>query len=101
MVKNLCDPEIHSLAVLRRQTSHPGYHSVPVGRLFIVSDQADGDRVVSKLDDGLGAVGGHAGEGVRVEDVVVYAYPHSLGFACQEIQDPGQSFVSMLLRMET
>ena len=37
-----------------------GSHLLSVRRLVAVVDQADDGRVVSKLDDGVGAVCGHA-----------------------------------------
>ena len=78
---------------------------LPVDCLIAVGDQAYHRHVVSKLDDGVGVVHGHAvvGEqrvqehtplmGPRVEGqhavgVGFIAYPHYLGPSRQEVQDP-------------
>ena len=79
---------------------------LPIGCLIVVGDQAYHRCVVSKLNDGVGVVLGHAvmGEqrvqegtkqapmrGPRVEDQrgrCVAPYPHHLGAARQEVQDP-------------
>ncbi len=37
-----------------------GSDLLSVGRLIVTGGQADGSRVISKLDDAVGAVGGHA-----------------------------------------
>ncbi len=83
-----------------------GSDLLSVGHLIVASDQADDGRVLSKLDDGVGAVRGHAvlheqglqerAEHTTLRDAGVEsqsggcgaAYPHSLGSARQEIQDP-------------
>ena len=79
---------------------------LPIGCLIVVGDQAYHCCVVSKLNDGVGIVFGHAvvGEpgvqegtkhsplrGPSVEDQhgrCVVAYPCHLGVARQEVQDP-------------
>ena len=45
-----------------------GSHLLSVRRLVAVGDQADDGRVVSKLDDGVGAVCGHAVMGEQREE---------------------------------
>ena len=78
----------------------------PLSSLIIVGDQAYLPLLLSKLNDGVGVVVGHAfvGEqgvkvgpkhttlrGPRVEDQhdrCVVAYLYHLGAACQEVQDP-------------
>jgi hypothetical protein len=77
-----------------------------IGCYIVVGDQAYHCCVVSKLNDGVGVVLGHAvvGEqggqegtehapprGTHVEDqrgICVVAYPYHLGAARQEVQDP-------------
>ena len=79
---------------------------LPIGCLVVGDDQAYHCCVVSKLNDGVGVVPGHAAvdeQGVQewtehaplwsssVEEQrgrCVATYPHHLGAACQEVQDP-------------
>ncbi|KAI3372494.1 hypothetical protein L3Q82_022695 [Scortum barcoo] len=83
-----------------------GSDLLSVGRLIVAGDQANDGRVVSKFDDVVGAVGGHAvmreqGVQQRAEHTALggagvqsqgggcgAAHPHSLGSARQEVQDP-------------
>ncbi len=77
-----------------------------VGYLIVAGNQANDSCVISRFEDGVGAVGGHAvvhEQGVqdRAEHAPLSgagvegqgrgcgaAYPHSLGSARQEVQDP-------------
>ena len=79
---------------------------LPIGCLIVAGDQAYHHRVVSKTEDGVGVMRGHSvmGEqGVQegTKDTPLWgprvkgkcgrndvAYPHHLGLACQEVQDP-------------
>ena len=83
-----------------------GSDLLSVGLLIVAGDQAYDSRVISKLNDGVGAVGGQAvmreqGVQERTEHAALggtcvesqgggcgAAYPHSLGSARQEVQDP-------------
>jgi hypothetical protein len=69
---------------------------LPIGWLIVVSDQAKHYRLVSKLNNGVGGeyrrgLSTHS-RGVLVLRVqrggFVVAYPHHLGAARQEVQDP-------------
>lgn len=83
-----------------------GSDLLAVGCVIVICDQANDSRVISKLDDGAGAVGGHifvreqgvqeraehaALRGPSVESQVERcggASLHSLGTVCLKVQHP-------------